>query len=72
LGWSGELRERSAERLAGDIGSPVSKDYDRENVFSLKLDRVVIKIGKKHTALTFSQLVEQNYNGNGYWGTDSR
>ena len=29
-----------------DTGSPVSKDYDRENVFSGNLDRVVIKIGE--------------------------
>ena len=29
-----------------DTGSPVSKDYDRDNVFSGNLDRVVIKIGE--------------------------
>jgi arylsulfatase len=30
-----------------DTGSPVSKDYDKDNVFSGNLDRVVIKIGEK-------------------------
>ena len=29
-----------------DTGTPVSKDYDRDNVFSGNLDRVVIKIGE--------------------------
>ena len=29
-----------------DTGSPVSKDYDRDNVFTGNLDRVVIKIGE--------------------------